>query len=54
MKNTISKSASVIAGNMRSPEKVMRLLRMSSSFKTKLSFMPSLTRIILKCCSEDA
>ena len=46
MKNTLSKSASVIAGNMRSPEKVMRLSRMGSSFQTRLSFMRSLTRRI--------
>ena len=46
MKNTLPKSASVIAGNMRSPEKVMRLSRMGSSFQTRLSFMRSLTRRI--------
>ena len=33
---------------MRSPEKVMRLSRMGSSFQTRLSFMRSLTRRISK------
>ena len=46
MKNTLLKSSSVIAKNMRSPEKVMRLSRMGSSFQTRLSFMRSLTRKI--------
>jgi|OM-RGC.v1.037404223 hypothetical protein len=54
MKNTLLKSASVIDGKMRSPKKVMRFSRMGSSFQTKHSFMPILTRIILKRCSEDA
>ena len=46
MKNALSKSTSVVAGNMRSPEKVMCLTRMGSSFQTRLSFMRSLTRRI--------
>ena len=46
MKKPLSKSDSVIAKNMRSPEKVMRLSRMGSSFQTRLSFMRSLTRTI--------
>ena len=46
MKNTLLKSSTVIAKNMRSPEKVMRLSRMGSSFQTRLSFMRSLTRKI--------
>ena len=46
MKKFISKSVSVVAENMRSPEKVMCLSRMGSSFQTRLSFMRSLTRRI--------
>ncbi|SVB45734.1 uncharacterized protein METZ01_LOCUS198588, partial [marine metagenome] len=46
MKNSLSKSAPVISENMRSPEKVMCLSRMGSSFQTRLSFMRSLTRRI--------
>jgi len=46
MKKLLSKPASVIAKNMRAPEKVMRLSRMGSSFQTRLSFMRSLTRTI--------
>ena len=46
MKKYISKSISVVAENMRSPEKVMCLSRMGSSFQTRLSFMRSLTRRI--------
>ena len=48
MKKSISKSVSVVAENMRSPEKVMCLSRMGSSFQTRLSFMRSLTRRISK------
>ena len=36
----------VVSTGMRSPEKVMRLSRMGSSFQTRLSFMRSLTRRI--------
>ncbi|MDP6432021.1 MAG: hypothetical protein QGI65_06990 [SAR324 cluster bacterium] len=46
MKNSLSKSAPVISENMRSPDKVMCLSRMGSSFQTRLSFMRSLTRRI--------
>ena len=46
MKKSKSKSVSVVAKNMRSPEKVMCLSRMGSSFQTRLSFMRSLTRRI--------
>ena len=46
MKKSISKSVSVVAENMRSPEKVRCLSRMGSSFQTRLSFMRSLTRRI--------
>ena len=46
MKKSLSKSVSVVAENMRSPEKVMCLSRMGSSFQTRLSFMRSLTRRI--------
>mgnify|MGYP006992672751 FL=1 len=46
MKKSFSKSVSVVAENMRSPEKVMCLSRMGSSFQTRLSFMRSLTRRI--------
>ena len=48
MKNFLSEFASVIAENMRSPEKVMRLYRMGSSFQTRLSFMRILTRTMSK------
>ena len=39
-------SIQFISSGMRSPEKVMRLSRMGSSFQTRLSFMRSLTRRI--------
>ncbi len=42
----MSESIKVAARGMRSPEKVMRLSRMGSSFQTRLSFMRSLTRRI--------
>ena len=42
----MSESTNVATRGMRSPEKVMRLSRMGSSFQTRLSFMRSLTRRI--------
>ena len=42
----MSESIKVASRGMRSPEKVMRLSRMGSSFQTRLSFMRSLTRRI--------
>jgi len=44
----MSESTQVASRGMRSPEKVMRLSRMGSSFQTRLSFMRSLTRRISK------
>ncbi|MEC9296177.1 MAG: hypothetical protein VYD28_00685 [SAR324 cluster bacterium] len=44
----MSESIKVASRGMRSPEKVMRLSRMGSSFQTRLSFMRSLTRRISK------
>ena len=43
-----SETTHVVTKGMRSPEKVMRLSRMGSSFQTRLSFMRSLTRRISK------
>ena len=43
-----SETTHVVIKGMRSPEKVMRLARMGSSFQTRLSFMRSLTRRISK------
>jgi len=48
MKANMSESTQVASRGMRSPEKVMRLSRMGSSFQTRLSFMRSLTRRISK------
>ena len=48
MKENITESNHVVSKGMRSPEKVMRLSRMGSSFQTRLSFMRSLTRRITK------
>ena len=42
----MSESTDVATRGMRSPENVMRLSRMGSSFQTRLSFMRSLTRRI--------
>ena len=42
------KQNQVVSTGMRSPEKVMRLSRMGSSFQTRLSFMRSLTRRIAR------
>ncbi|MDC0077956.1 hypothetical protein OAJ98_03115 [Deltaproteobacteria bacterium] len=42
----MSESTNVATRGMRSPEKVMHLSRMGSSFQTRLSFMRSLTRRI--------
>lgn len=42
----MSESNHVVSTGMRSPEKVMRLSRMGSSFQTRLSFIRSLTRRI--------
>ena len=44
----MSESTNVATRGMRSPEKVMRLSRMGSSFQTRLSFMRSLTRRIYR------
>ena len=44
----MSESTNVDTRGMRSPEKVMRLSRMGSSFQTRLSFMRSLTRRIYR------
>jgi len=46
MKENMPESNHVVSTGMRSPEKVMRLSRMGSSFQTRLSFMRSLTRRI--------
>ena len=46
MKEIMPESNNVVSTGMRSPEKVMRLSRMGSSFQTRLSFMRSLTRRI--------
>ena len=46
MEANMSESTNVATRGMRSPEKVMRLSRMGSSFQTRLSFMRSLTRRI--------
>ena len=43
-----SKNLQVNSSKMRSPEKVMRLSRMGSSFQTRLSFIRSLTRRITR------
>ncbi|MEC8980962.1 MAG: hypothetical protein VYA81_05270 [SAR324 cluster bacterium] len=48
MEANMSESIKVASRGMRSPEKVMRLSRMGSSFQTRLSFMRSLTRRISK------
>ena len=48
MKEIMPESNNVVSTGMRSPEKVMRLSRMGSSFQTRLSFMRSLTRRISK------
>jgi len=46
MKTSIKKKTKAVSEIMRSPEQVMRLSRMGSSFQTRLSFMRSLTRRI--------
>ena len=48
MKAEMPEPTHVVSKGMRSPEKVMRLSRMGSSFQTRLSFMRSLTRRISK------
>jgi hypothetical protein len=48
MEANMPESSQVVSSGMRSPEKVMRLSRMGSSFQTRLSFMRSLTRRISK------
>jgi len=48
MEAEIAEPTQVVSKGMRSPEKVMRLSRMGSSFQTRLSFMRSLTRRISK------
>ena len=48
MEDEKSETTHIVTKGMRSPEKVMRLSRMGSSFQTRLSFMRSLTRRISK------
>ncbi len=49
MKNNLLKPASVIAGSKSSPEKVIRLSRICSSFHSKHIFMPSFAhRVIMR------
>ena len=48
IKTDNSKYLQVNSSKMRSPEKVMRLSRMGSSFQTRLSFIRSLTRRITR------
>ena len=48
MEAEIAEPTQVVSKGMRSPEKVMRLSRMGSSFQTRLSIMRSLTRRISK------
>ncbi len=48
MEDEKSETTHIVTKGMRSPEKVMRLARMGSSFQTRLSFMRSLTRRISK------
>ena len=46
MKTGLPEKTPAVSENLRSPEKVMCLSRMGSSFQTRLSFMRSLTRRI--------
>ena len=48
IKTVNSNYIKVSPSKMRSPEKVMRLSRMGSSFQTRLSFIRSLTRRITR------
>jgi len=48
MKENLAYSINGVSTGMRSPEKVMRLSRMGSSFQTRLSFMRTLTRKIFR------